>query len=239
MQMKIGIMQPYFFPYIGYFQLIHYVDKWIVFDDVQYIQQGWINRNRILHPTRGWQYITVPVVKHSYKDLIKDIHISNTKDWKMKILNQIYHYKKKAPFYNQSMSLIEKMLNIHTESITELNVHILEGVCDYLEIPFSYQISSQNNYNHNHVKNAEERVIAISNQLQANEYVNSIGGKGLYDKRRFQQEGIKLSFLKSNINQLVYEQGSQPFEPALSIIDILMFCSKDEIRAMLDKYEVL
>lgn len=232
-------MQPYFFPYIGYFQLIHHVDQWIVFDDVQFIKQGWINRNRILHPTEGWQYITVPLAKHSYKDLIKDIRISHINTWKTKLLNQLYHYHKKAPFSTKCIHLVEKALEVNTNSITKLNIHILEEVCSYLEIPFSYQISSEKRFDYNNVNTAEERIIAICKQLQANEYVNPIGGRELYNTQVFQQAGIELSFLQSNINQLYYQQNNRPFEPGLSIIDALMFCSKEEIQSMLHKYEVL
>lgn len=237
--MKVGIMQPYFFPYIGYFQLIHQVDKWVVFDDVQYIRRGWINRNRILHQKEGWQYINVPLEKNRYKEVIKDIRISSVENWKSKMIGQLYHYKKYAPFYNVSMNLVEKSLDIMTNSLSTLNVHILKEICDYLEIPFSYQSASQENVNYSNVNSAQERILAICKHLQASEYINPIGGKELYDTQRFQQEGIHLSFLKSEMNQLVYQQGSRPFEPALSIIDVLMFCSKDEIRTMLDKFEIL
>ncbi|HDX9591111.1 TPA: WbqC family protein [Bacillus pseudomycoides] len=237
--MKVGIMQPYFFPYIGYFQLIHHVDHWVVFDDVQYIRRGWINRNRILHPQESWQYINVPLEKNCYKEVINNIRISSTENWKSKIIGQLYYYKKYAPFYNVSMNLVEKSLDIETNSITTLNVHMLKEICSYLEISFSYQISSQENIDYSNVNSAEERILTICKHLQASEYINPIGGRELYDKQKFQQEGIKLSFLKSKMNQLVYQQGSRPFEPALSIIDVLMFCSKNEIRTMLDKFEIL
>ncbi|MES5954330.1 WbqC family protein [Bacillus fungorum] len=237
--MKIGIMQPYFFPYIGYFQLINHVDKWVIFDDVQYIRHGWVNRNRILHPTDGWQYIIAPLEKHSHKHSIKEVQINNTTNWKLKIMNQLVHYKKKAPYYKQCIEIIEKALDINTNNITELNTHILEIICNNLEMPFSYQISSLTNFNYSDVEDPGDWALTISSQLHATEYVNPIGGKELFNRTKFEEQGIKLSFLQSSMEKLVYKQGYRSFEPALSIIDLLMFCSKDEIKSMLDQYEVL
>ncbi len=96
--MRLGIMQPYFFPYIGYFDLIHQSDRWVVFDTVQFIRHGWVNRNRILHPYDGWQYIALPTRKHAQKTDIKDVLIADREQAFNKILGQLQHYKKKAPF---------------------------------------------------------------------------------------------------------------------------------------------
>jgi len=101
--MKLGIMQPYFFPYLGHFDLINYCDQWIIFDKIQYIRHGWVNRNRILHPTEGWQYITVPVKKRSRDTLITDVEVADRSDWKRRIVNQVVHYKKHAPFYQETV----------------------------------------------------------------------------------------------------------------------------------------
>ena len=97
--MKLGIMQPYFFPYIGYFSLIKHTDDFILLDTVQFIRHGWIERNRILKPSDGWQYIMVPLKKHSRETLIKNIEINNEQQWKEKILAQLQHYKKQAPYF--------------------------------------------------------------------------------------------------------------------------------------------
>ncbi|PIE96000.1 glycine transferase [Bacillus fungorum] len=237
--MKLGIMQPYFFPYIGYFQLIQHVDHWVVFDDIQFIRHGWINRNRILHPTEGWQYIIVPLEKHSHKGLIKNIKINNMTNWKSKIINQLVHYKKKAPYYTYCMEIVENALSINTNNITELNIHILKTICDYLEISFSYQISSQANFNYAEVTDAGEWALTISSQLNATEYINPISGKELFDPQKFSDQGIVLTFLQSKMEEIVYKQGHRSFEAGLSIIDLLMFCSKDEIKMILNQYEVL
>ncbi|CAM4367624.1 hypothetical protein BAMA_14675 [Bacillus manliponensis] len=236
--MKVGIMQPYFFPYIGYFQLIQHVDHWVVFDDVQFIRHGWINRNRILHPTEGWQYVIVPLEKYNHKGLIKNVQINNSTDWRLKIINQLTHYKKKAPYYTQCIHLIKEALYNDTTSITVLNTHILKTICDYLDIPFSHEISSHRNFDYTNVQDAGEWALAISRQLNATEYVNPIGGKELFDDQKFKQKGVKLSFLQSNMELVNYKQSYRSFEPNLSIIDLLMFCSKDEIKNILNYYEV-
>ena len=110
--MKLALMQPYFFPYLGYFDIINSVDKWVVFDNAQYIRRGWIHRNRILHPRKGWQYIVVPIKKHSHKTVIKDIMIDNEQNWKRKIIRKLQHYKKKAPYFDETIAFVEDCLAI-------------------------------------------------------------------------------------------------------------------------------
>jgi WbqC-like protein family len=105
-KMKLALMQPYFFPYIGYFELIYRVDQWIVFDIAQYIKLGWVNRNRILHPVNGWQYIIVPCRKHNYQVAINDIQIVEDNRWRSKIFGQIQHYSKKAPFFKPVTNIV-------------------------------------------------------------------------------------------------------------------------------------
>lgn len=115
--MKLAIMQPYFFPYIGYFSLIKHTDEFILFDTAQYIRHGWIDRNRILKQTNDWQYINVPLTKHSLETKIKDVKINNQENWKEKIFKQLLHYKKKSPFYNETINVLSQGLQIETDSI--------------------------------------------------------------------------------------------------------------------------
>ena len=143
MPKKIAIMQPYFFPYIGYFSLIKNTDMFILFDIVQFIRHGWIERNRVLKQGEGWQYISVPLLKHSRETLIKDIQINNSEKWKDKILAQLTHYKKKAPFYKETIDIIRNALDIETDSIVKLNYSVLNTICKYLQIQFNCQIFSE------------------------------------------------------------------------------------------------
>ncbi|RTR36367.1 glycine transferase [Robertmurraya yapensis] len=236
--MKLGIMQPYFFPYIGHFQLIKHVDMWVVFDDVQYIRHGWINRNRILHPSEGWQYIGFPVSKKSYKQEIKNVKISNGMDWRKKILNQLQHYKNKAICYETTMDIINDSIKLETDNISELNMNIMKNVCEYLDIDTRFIISSQASFNYDSIENAGDWALEISSQLGANEYINPINGKQLFSEEKFNNSGIKLSFFLPN--NIEYNQiGLRDFISHLSIIDTMMFCSKDEIKDMLNEYEVI
>jgi hypothetical protein len=233
--MKLGIMQPYFFPYLGYYSLMKHTDQWIVFDVVQYIRHGWIARNRVLKPGEGWQYIAVPLQKHNRDTLIKDIRI-NQDDWKGKILRQLDHYKK-ARYYNQTIEVIKECFEIETDSITILNAHILKTTCNYLGIDFKYNIFSEMDLAIDPVADAGEWALNISKALQASEYINPPGGMELFDKNKFANAGINLKFL--NINLTDYPQRRNVFEPGLSIIDVMMFNSPEVIREMLDNYQFI
>ena len=233
--MKVAIMQPYFFPYIGYFQLIHAVDTFILFDDVQYIRHGWINRNRILKPELGHQYIIAPLAKHQQKSLIKEISVLEGVAWKEKILRQIEHYKKKAPFYNQVKNLLEDCFDFNEQTITAINAHYLKKVCSYIDIDTPLQISSGLKLDYDAVREKGDWALEISSQMKAEEYINPIGGEELFDKEGFIERQIKLSFLQTISIQ--YDQG-RLFETNLSIIDVMMFNSPDQIRSMLNDFEL-
>ena len=146
--MTLGIMQPYFMPYIGYISLIKHTDRFILFDTVQFIRHGWIERNRMLKQNEGWQYIQVPLIKQDGRDtLIKDIKINNKEDWKRKILAQIQHYKKVAPYYRRVVALLEDIFSNDFEDITTLNKVSLECICKYLGFERNLEIFSQMHLN--------------------------------------------------------------------------------------------
>ncbi len=145
--MKLASMQPYFFPYLGYFCLIKSVDIFLINASVQFITQGWIERNRVLKQDGGWLYIRVPLIKHSHKSMIEDVKIDNKQNWKQKILMQLRHYKKIAPFYNETMHLISKLFENDFDDITTLNKLSLESVCSYLNINKEINLFSELNAN--------------------------------------------------------------------------------------------
>ena len=232
--MILAIMQPYFFPYLGYFDLINYSDRWIVFDSVQYIRRGWINRNRILHPKKGWQYFIVPLKKHSSKILIKDVMVTDTQPWKQKIMAQVHHYRKKAPFFETTTKLLEDCLSINESYLSRLNVQILEKVCAYIGITFHYEYFSEMNLPIGPVDGPSDWALNISEVLNAQEYVNLPGGKLLYDPTPFFRADIKLTF--RNIPPLIYSCKPYVFEPRLSIIDVLMWNSKENVKDYLDAH---
>lgn len=238
--MKLGIMQPYFFPYLGYFSLIKHTDKFILFDPVQFIRHGWIERNRVLKPENDWQYINVPLEKHSLDTKIKDIRINNENDWKSKILCQLLHYKKKSPFYKQTIAVIEDGFDIITDSIVELNAHTMACVCRYLGINFDYAIFSQMNLKIDEVNAPDEWALNICKAYPgADEYWNPPGGLEFFDRSKYEQAGIKLFFQKVNIKPYPQRRGPENIITGLSIIDVMMFNSPEKISEMLDDFELL
>lgn len=234
---KLDIMQPYFFPYLGYFSLIKHTDYWIVFDTPQFIRHGWIERNRILKPIEAWQYIRAPLKKFSRDTPIKDIMIDNNQDWQGKILRQLEHYKKVAPYYKEVINLISDAISINTESIVALDVKGLKLVCDYLNIDFSFEIFSQSDIKIGKVSAPDEWALEISKALGAKEYYNPPGGLSFFDTSKYEKAGIKISFLNLKLEE--YNQKRKNFEPGLSVIDVMMFNSPEEINKMLDNYELL
>lgn len=238
MTKRVGIMQPYFFPYLGYFSLIKHTDEFILFDPVQFIRHGWIERNRILKPNEGWQYISVPLQKHGLSTLIKDVQINSAEDWRGKILAQLAHYKKKAPFYKQTIDVVEQALVLPPLSITELNQQVLSVVCQYLNIPFKSQIFSKMNLDIDPVTAADEWALNICKALGYEEYWNPPGGMEFFDRSKYEKAGIKLVFQKPVLEFYSQRRGPENFEPGLSIIDVMMFNSPEQINEMLDKYEL-
>ena len=191
--MILGIMQPYFFPYLGYFDLINCSDKWIVFDVAQYIRHGWVNRNRILHPKEGWQYIIIPIKKAKREEIISNVVINDQANWKLKILGQLQHYKKSARYFNETIRLVEECLGIEEKNISRLNTAILDKVCEYLEIPFQYEFFSEMNLEIGPVECPGDWAMRISEALGASEYVNPPGGREICDIQKFEELGLKLA----------------------------------------------
>ncbi len=225
-------MQPYFFPYLGYFDLINASDRWIVFDTAQYIRHGWINRNRILHPNEGWQYVIVPLQKHSRETAIRDVMISASPGWKDKITGQLMHYRKKAPFFDQTLFFIRECLSVEERSISRLNSEILSKVCSLLEISFDYEYLSDIEIELDAVEEPGNWALRISEALKAEEYVNPPGADFFYE-RKFAESGIKLSI--RSLPSLRYSCDGYEFVPDLSIIDLLMWNEPAVIKEHLDR----
>lgn len=229
--MKLAIMQPYLFPYIGYFQLINAVDKFVIYDDVNYIKGGWINRNNILVNNQKYLF-TVTLDQPSPYKLINEISI---KDEFSKFLKTIYHSYLKAPYYLQTNNLLKKIISFQERNLGEFIANSLKEISIYLEINTEILISSQLNKN-KALKN-KEKILHICELLDANQYINAIGGQELYSKKEFSINNIELKFIKSN--NIIYKQFNHEFVPWLSIIDVMMFNSKEEIKSMLNQYELI
>lgn len=230
-------MQPYFVPYLGYFGLIKHTDHWVVFDTPQFIRHGWIERNRTLKPGGGWQYVMVPLEKADRFTPIKDMKIRVAEDWGQKILAQLAHYRKRATYFDAVTELLAAEFKTTDDSIARLDVRLLKRVCEYLGLPFQYTMFSESGLAIGPVNAPDEWALEIAKALHASAYYNPPGGVGFFDPEKYHKAGIDLRFL--NIRLRPYRQFSEPFEPGLSIIDVMMFNSPEEIRAMLDDVEFL
>ena len=234
--MKIAIMQPYFLPYIGYFQLINAVDKYVIYDDVQYIVGGYINRNNFLVQGKSHLY-TFSISNSTQNKQINNININininiNSLQKFIKLLECNY---KKAPYFDAVFPLINEICAYPNLRLNYFIANSLQKICTYLKINTELLMSSELNIGFGLPKN--ERLHKICKELEANEYINAIGGMELYDKTDFAQNGIKLSFLKTL--PIEYKQFKNDFVPNLSILDVMMFNSVEEINNMLNKFELI
>ncbi|MBI4996375.1 MAG: WbqC family protein [Rhodocyclales bacterium] len=229
--MRLGMMQPYFFPFLGHFDLIRSTDRWIVFDTPQYIRHGWINRNRILHPDQGWQWILVPLRKHSHTAAINDVEINEDLPWRRTILGQLTHYRRRAPYYDTVVQFVQDCLSTPETSLARLNARILERACRLLGVPFSYQLFSEMNLAIDPVAGPGDWALRVAAALGADEYVNPPGGEPLFDRAAFAAAGIALTIRQPPCME--YRCRGYGFEPHLSIIDVLMWNRPEEISEFL------
>ena len=228
-------MQPYFFPYIGYFQLINASNFFVFYDDVNYIKGGWINRNRILVNSVPYMF-TVPLVGSSSNKFINELELQQSLNWKQKFLKSLFQNYNKAPFFNDVFKLIESVFNKNSVLISDLAILSIETVIEYLELNVQTYISSKD-FPETLGLDRSDRLIEITKKLNSVHYVNPVGGISLYDKEYFQINGIKLNFLVSNIDS--YNQFNNSFVGGLSIIDVLMFNDKESVRKMLFNSEII
>lgn len=231
--MKLSIMQPYLFPYIGYFQLINSTDQFIVYDNIKYTKKGWINRNRYLQ--NGSDAIfSLPIKQDSdYLD-IRDRQIADSFN-RDKLLNQIKGAYHRAPYFSQTFSLVEKVLRFEDTNLFNFLYNSIVETCEYIGIVTDIRISSSIPIDHS--LKGEEKVIALCAAADANIYINASGGKELYSKAAFSSAGIDLKFIEPK--PYVYQQYQNEFVPWLSIIDVMMFNSLDVIRtSILTNYEL-
>ncbi len=232
--MKVGIMQPYFIPYIGYWQLMSAVDKYIIYDDVNFIKGGWINRNRILVEGKP-KFFNVPLIGASSNKKINEISVNHETFIIRKALRVIESAYKKAPFYEAIKPIITEILECKENNLARYIGYSFEVICDYLKITTELIYSSS--LPKDNELRGQDKVIAICNLLGATEYYNAVGGRKLYSYSDFEKKGIKLKFL--NTKNIIYQQFDNDFQANLSIIDLLMFNSKEKVYRMLKEYNLI
>lgn len=227
-------MQPYFFPYLGYFQLINAVDKFVVYDNIQYTKRGWINRNRILVNGKD-EYVTIPLKRDSdflnidQRFLSDDFGVERTK--LLRRIEAAYH---KAPCIASVMPLVERCLNAPNNNLFDFLLFGLREVLGFLGVQKEVVVSSSIRIDHS--LKSQSRVLAICKELKCKRYVNPIGGKELYQKEIFAANGIELAFLRAELNP--YGQFNQSFVPSLSIIDVMMFNPVETMQEILNQYSL-
>lgn len=229
--MKLAVMQPYLFPYIGYFQLMNSADKFVIFDDVNFIKKGWINRNNIL--INGQKNLfTVPLRDASQNKLISDTEIVEGDEWREKLLRSIALGYKKAPFFAETFNLIERVVLSKETHVAKMILLSLELLKDALNLKVQI-VPTSAAYDNRGLK-AQYRILDICKQEGATCYINSSGGVELYERDLFRANGIELRFLKTQ--PFIYKQFGGEFVPHLSIIDVLMFKGFAGTQEVLPRY---
>ena len=232
--MKSAIMQPYLFPYIGYFQLIAAVGIFIVYDNIKYTKKGWINRNRFLLNGADATF-SVPLRGDSDFLDIKERQLAGDFD-PGKLANQLREAYRRAPHFTETFALVEQVLTNGETNLFDFLHHSLIRTCEHLGIGTRIVVSSSLDIDHS--LQAADRVLALCKAVGADGYINPIGGIELYSKVDFASSGIELSFLKSR--PVEYPQFGAPFVPWLSIVDVMMFNGRDHIRRrLLNEYDLI
>jgi hypothetical protein len=231
--MKLAIMQPYFFPYLGYWQLIHAVEKFVIYDDVTYIKNGWINRNRILI-NNAPAYFTIPLYQSSSYKRICDTSLNLTLNWRDKLLKTIENTYRKSPFFAEVFPVIEKIILFETENLADFLTNQLLELSVFMGIKTEFVLTSRKY--ENPFLSGQERVIDICKQEKTDIYLNAIGGQTLYDSKTFSDAEIELQFIE--MKPLTYSQKSTEFVPYLSIIDMLMNVDVEGVKEHLNAFEL-
>lgn len=232
--MNLVVMQPYFFPHVGYFSLFDVADTFVIYDDVNYIKKGWINRNNFLSPTGPLRF-TLPISQASQNSKICDLQVLPLDSSRMKFFKMLSYTYSKAPHYQDVMGLLANIFDYKTPMLADFLVNSLVKINDFLNISVNIIRSSQTNLGSE--LSGEERIINIAQNLHAEKYINTIGGVSLYSSISFQNHGMEIQFLKHNGTD--YHQFLDTHIPHLSILDVLMFNSPDDVIKIIKNYELI
>jgi hypothetical protein len=232
--MKLAIMQPYFFPYIGYWQLAQVADRMVIYDDVNYIVGGWVNRNRILINGLA-RYITVPVSGASPHQHICDLTLARTGRWRDKLLKAIELTYRRAPHFSEVFPLLRDLVDHPVDNLSAYLAHQIQELTRFLQLNTTL-ISTSRLYANSHLS-GQDRVIDICRREGASEYVNLAGGRELYDARQFAQAGVRLEFI--SMRSLPYWQATDSFVAHLSIVDALMGLGRAGMAPHLQAFDLV
>lgn len=231
----IGVMQPYLFPYLGYFQLIATTDAFVLCDDLQYVKSSWINRNRVLCDGQP-KLISFPLKKASHLGTIRERSLCDDFDKEAAaLLRRISHLYTRAPYRDDVLPLLKEILEYPDRNLAAFNENSIRRICRYLGITTPICCASELNLEPH--LDMQERVIQTVEKMRGELYINPVGGMELYCPAAFRERGLQLRFLQ--MNDFSYPQFKEPFVPALSIIDVMMFNSRQDVHDMLDRFSLL
>ena len=233
--MKLAITQPYLFPYIGYWQLIAAADRFVLLDDVNYIKKGFINKNRILYNNSAHPF-TISLDHPSQNNLIMDSKLSADPESRMKFLRLVRDAYRHAPYFDAVYPMVERVMTNAETDLTEFIFFSIRETASYLNVQTDFTKSSL--VEKDPALRGQNRIIAICKKLGADTYINPTGGRALYDQESFAANGMQLYFIDMKQDMVRYRQFAEPFVENLSIIDVMMFNSVDEIGEMLKLYEL-
>lgn len=235
---RLGIHQTYFFPYIGYFTVLNKADIFVHADSLQYEERSWINRNRIIGETLEPKYITVPLRKNNREAAINERLINYDKEWEKEILNQFGYYKKRAPYYREVMDMLGELFSQKYQDMSKLAIRSTELVLERLNIKKEIHLLSEIDIGPTENLRTDDWGIAACKAFNGvDTYVNAPGGKSFYNPDKYTEAGLGIEFIQNRLRP--YDQKNNEFIPALSILDVMMFNSSEDIKEMLDDYYVL
>ena len=234
--MRIAVMQPYIFPYLGYFQLLNAVDRFVFFDDVNFIKKGWIHRNQLLVSGQKHRF-SVPLQRASQNRPINEtyLHPAGYEQWRNTFLKTVHQNYRQAPCFPATYALLSQVLGRTHETIAELAIDSIESVARYAGLKTDFARSSSLSYDRS--QKGQGKIMAICQQQKATAYVNPIGGTELYDATTFASHNVALYFIKSA--EVSYPQQGSDFVPHLSMIDVLMFNDVSQINQLLAQYTLI
>jgi hypothetical protein len=236
---SIGIMQPYFFPYLGYFQLMNAVDRWVYFDTPQFPRHGWVNRNRVLTTGKGeWKYIRIPHAKVPLGTPICQVAIADQANWRRDLFRLLDCYQlHRAPFFEETIDLLERALDCPSELLSDVVIHSLRTCRQHLGIEGTNEVFSNMDLALAPVEHAGQWALRICEAVSAKRYINPPGGREIFEPDEFSAAGIKLRYIEAGLTP--YNQGPRDFVARLSIVDCLMWMGREGTRQCLNNYRTV
>jgi hypothetical protein len=236
---SIGIMQPYLFPYLGYFQLMVAVDRWVYFDTPQFIRHGWINRNRVMTTGKDdWKYIRIPLTKVPHGTPITQVTIAPGRDWRRDLLRALDYYEHhRAPFLDETVDLLERALDCDSDQLSKVVIHSLRSCRQHLGIEGPNDVFSEMDLTLEPVEHAGQWALRICQALEARRYVNPPGGREIFRPAEFSAAGVELRFIEPDLRP--YNQRGHDFIADLSIVDCLMWLGREGVRNRLAHFRII